>query len=115
MAVKLNRKALTHARELVWDGKVERDVRDDWSEHAPSADDENAFIDKHGFDDFAQWHLGRDDEKSDETKGSVSFPFGDFKKVHRCAVISLESRAAQYGHDDIKDAAKKLLELIDSE
>lgn len=115
MAVKLNRKALTHARELIKSGKVERDVRDDWSEHAPSADDENAFIDKHGFADFAKWHLGHDDDKSDETKGSVSFPFGDFRKIHRCAVISLESRAAQYGHDDIRDAAKKLLELIDSE
>jgi len=33
--------------------------------------------------------------------------------VHRCAVISLESRAGQYGHDDIRDEAKKLLELID--
>ena len=115
MAVKLNRKALTHARELIKDGKVQRDVRDDWSEHAPSADDENAYIDKHGFSGFAEWHLGRDDDKSDGTKGSVSFPFGDFKKVHRCAVISLESRAAQYGHDDIRDAAKKLLELIDTE
>ncbi|MCU1518882.1 MAG: hypothetical protein JWQ75_3603 [Pseudarthrobacter sp.] len=115
MAVKLNRKALTHARELIKDGKVERDVRDDWSEHAPSADDENAFIDKHGFGDFALWHLGHDDGKSDGTKGSVSFPFGDFRKVHRCAVISLESRAAQYNHDDIRDAARKLLELIDSD
>jgi len=64
---------------------------------------------------FAEWHLGRDDEKSDGTKGSVSFPFGDFSKVHRCAVISLESRAAQYGHDDIRDAAKKLLELMDAD
>lgn len=115
MAVTLNRRALTHARELIKDGKVQRDVRDDWSEHAPSADDENAYIDTHGFSDFAEWHLGRDDDKSDGTKGSVSFPFGDFKKVHRCAVISLESRAAQYGHDDIRDAAKKLLELIDTE
>ncbi len=35
MATKLNRKALEHARELVKKGKVERDVRDDWSEHAP--------------------------------------------------------------------------------
>ena len=115
MAVILNRKALTHARELIKEGKVERDVRDDWSEHAPSADDENSFIDNHGFGDFAAWHMGRDDDKSDGTKGSVSFPFGDFKRVHRCAVISLESRAAQYGHTDIRDAAKKLLELIDSE
>lgn len=115
MAVKLNQKALTHARKLINSGKIERDIREDWSAHAPSTDEENAFIHKHGFDDFEEWHLGRDDEKSDGTKGSVSFPFGDFKKVHRCAVISLESRAAQYGHDDVRDAAKKLLELIDQE
>lgn len=115
MATKLNRKALTHARKLIDSGKVSRDVRDDWSEHSPSADDENAYIEKHGFAAFAEWHLGRDDERTDGTKGSVSFPFGDFTKVHRCAVISLESRAAQHGHNDIRDAAKKLLDLIDSE
>ncbi|WP_255770359.1 hypothetical protein [Pseudarthrobacter sulfonivorans] len=115
MAAKLNRKAFTHARKLIESGKVEHDVRDDWSEHAPSADDENKYIEKHGFAAFAEWHLGRDDEGSDGTKGRVSFPFGDFKKIHRCAVISLESRAAQHGHDDIRDAAKKLLELMDSQ
>ena len=115
MAVKLNRKALEHARDLIKKGKVERDIRDDWSEHAPSTDDENEFLDKHGFDDFAKWHLGVDGEKSEGTKGSVSFPFGDFKKAHRCAIISLESRAAQYDHDDIAKAAKELLELIDAE
>jgi hypothetical protein len=113
MAVRLNRKALTHARKLIQEGKVQRDVRDDWSEHAPSAKQENSFIDKHGFGSFADWHLGRDDDKSEGTKGSVSFPFGDFSKVHRCAVISLESRAAQHGHDDIRDAARKLLDLMD--
>jgi hypothetical protein len=115
MAVKLNRKALDHARSLIKKGKVERDVRDDWSEHSPSTDDENTFLEEHGFEDFAKWHLGLDGEKSDGTKGSVSFPFGDFTKVHRCAVISLESRAAQYDHDDIAKAAKELLELIDGD
>jgi hypothetical protein len=115
MATKLNRKALEHARSLVKKGKVERDVRDDWSEHAPSTDEENSFIDKHGFDEFSKWHLGVDAEKSEGTKGSVSFPFGDFRKVHRCAIISLESRAAQYDHDDISKAAKKLLEEIDAD
>ena len=48
-------------------------------------------------------------------QGHYSFPYGDFDKVHRCAVISLESRAGQYDHDDIRDEAKKLLELIDEE
>ena len=115
MATKLNRKALEHARELVKKGKVERDVRDDWSEHAPSTEDENSFIDKHGFAEFSKWHLGIDHEQSDGTKGSVSFPFGDFKKVHRCAVISLESRAAQHDHEDIRKAPKDLLEQSDAD
>ena len=115
MATKLNRKALDHARALVKKGKVERDIRDDWSEHAPSTDDENSFIDKHGFEEFSKWHLGIDREQSEGTKGSVSFPFGDFKKVHRCAIISLESRAAQYDHDDIRKAAKDLLDEIDAD
>jgi hypothetical protein len=115
MAPKLNRKGLDHARSLVKDGQIERDTRDDWSEHAPSADEENAFIERHGFSEFAKWHLGVDPEKTEGTKGSVSFPFGDFRKVHRCAVVSLESRAAQHGHDHISKAAKDLLDKIDAE
>lgn len=115
MTVKLNETALRHARSLVRDGKVVRDERDAWSEHAPSADDENAFIDDDGWTDYGKWYLGVDDDDDRDTKQRYSFPYGDFKKVHRCGVISLESRAGQYDHDDIRDAAKKLLELIDDE
>jgi hypothetical protein len=113
MAVKLNKTALQHARSLVRDGKVVRDERDDWSEHAPSTDDENAIIDDDGWTEYGKWHLGVDDDENRDTKGRYSFPYGDFTKVHRCAVISLESRAGQYDHDEIRDEAKKLLELID--
>ena len=113
MAVKLNEKALSHARGLIRDGKVVRDERDDWSEDAPSADEENRYVDREGFGEYARWHLGADSSENDDAKGRYSFPFGDFHKVHRCAVISLESRAAQFGHADIEKAAKELLELID--
>jgi hypothetical protein len=113
MTVKLNPTALTFARDLVKHDSVVRDERDDWSEHAPSADDENAFLDAHDVGDYAKWHLGVDSDKSEGTKGRYSFPFGDFSKVHRCGVISLESRAAQNDHDDIATAAKNLLSLID--
>ncbi|MDQ1556822.1 MAG: hypothetical protein QOI02_1824 [Actinomycetota bacterium] len=113
MAVKLNSKALTHARDLVKNGHVRRDERDDWSEHAPSAGDENTFIEKHGYGEYALWHLGIDTDAAEETKGRYSFPFGDFSRVHRCAVISLESRAAQNDHDDIAKASKNLLDLMD--
>lgn len=115
MSIHLNKKALEHARKLVERGTVVRDERDDWSEHAPSTDAENRFIEKNGWDEFALWHLGEDPDKSEETKGRFSFPYGDFTKVHRCAVISLESRAAQNDHDDIAREAKSLLALIDGE
>jgi hypothetical protein len=114
MAVKLNDKALTQARSLVKRGKVVHDERDDWSEDAPSAADENAFIQKHGIEEFALWHLGIDTDKPTDTKERYSFPYGNFSDVHRCAVISLESRAAQNDHDDIATATKNLLDLIDS-
>lgn len=115
MTVTLNRKALEHAEKLVREGRTTHDRRDDWSEHAPSADDENVFLKKHGFAEYAKWHLGVDDDMPDDTKGHYSFPYGDFAKVHRCAVISLESRAAQFDHDDIAKATKGLLEKIDKE
>jgi len=115
MATKLNRDAVRHAEQLIADGQVVRDERDDWSEHAPTADDENHYIDRAGWDDYAAWHLGIDRQESDETKGRFSFPFGDFTRIHRCAVISLESRAAQFDHDEIARAAKRLLEQIDAD
>lgn len=115
MAIELNEPALRQARALVRDGKVVRDERDDWSEAAPSADDENGFIEKNGWTEYSHWHLGIDKSENRETKGAYSFPIGDFRKVHRSGVISAESRAGQYGHDEIRDALKKLLDLIDEE
>lgn len=113
MAITLNASALTHARSLVKDGKVVKDERDDWSEAAPSTDQENDFIEKHGYAEYAKWHLGVDKDKPEDTKGRYSFPYGDFAKVRRGGVISAESRAAQNDHDDIATATRNLLELID--
>ena len=115
MATELNNPAVEQARALVRDGKVVRDERDDWSEAAPTADEENAFIEREGWTEYSHWHLGVDRDENPETKQASSFPYGDFRKVHRSGVIAAESRAGQYDHDDIEDALKKLLELIDSD
>ena len=115
MAIELNEPALRHARALVRDGKVVRDERDAWSEAAPTADEENSFIERNGWTEYSHWHLGIDKQEDAETKGAYSFPIGDFRRVHRSGVISAESRAGQYDHDEIRDALKKLLDLIDEE
>ena len=90
------------------------DERDAWSEHQPSSQQENDFIERHGFEEYGKWHSGIDHEKPEDTKGRYEFPYGDFNNVHRCGVISAESRAGQYKHFDIEKAAHHLHEMIDA-
>jgi len=114
MVVRLNQQAFDHAKHLITDGRFIADKRDAWSEHQPSAAAENDFIRLHGYDEFGKWHLGIDDEKRPQTKGRYEFPYGDFVDVHRCAVLSAESRAGQYKHHDIENAAAHLHGMIDA-
>ena len=113
MAVKLNKTAFKYSKELVSEGKVVIDQRDAWSEHQPSTQEENRFIQLHGFGEYAKWHLGIDDEEKEDSKRRYKFPYGDFKKVHRCAVLTAESRAGQYKYFDIENAAAHLHGMID--
>ena len=113
MPVKLNKDALSHAHGLLRRNEITHDERDDWSEHAPNTSESNAFIKEHGMAEYAKWHLGEDTDKTEGTKGRYLFPYGDFKKLHRCAVISGESRAGQYDRPAIEKALKELLTAID--
>jgi hypothetical protein len=54
------------------------------------------------------------DEKPADTKGHYEFPYGDFKDVHRCGLLSAESRAGQYKHYDIENAAAHLHGMLDA-
>jgi hypothetical protein len=114
MAVTLNSRAFDHAKKLIEEGRFVLDERDAWSEHRPSAEQENAFLRLHGFAEYGKWYRGINDEKPEETKGHYEFPYGDFKNVHRCGVLSAESRAGQYKHYDIETAAAHLHGMLDS-
>lgn len=107
----VNDSAVSHARQLIEDGKV--DTTTDWSEAAPSTDDENDLIGKEGYDGYGQWHLGIDTSASEDTKGRFGFPYGDFSQVNRAALIHAKQRAAQNDHDGIEKAADDLLQRID--
>jgi hypothetical protein len=113
--VKLNRTAYDHAQDLIRSGHRVLDERDDWSEHQPSAAEENEFITEHGWGAYGRWHLGVDEEKRKETKAHYKFPYGDFKDVHRCAVLAAESRAGQRKYSDIELAAAHLHGMLDEE
>ena len=113
MALKLNVKAFEKAKKLVKTGHLVEDDRDLWSEHQATSKRENEFIRQYGYEEYARWHLGLDDAEDEHTKERYKFPYGDFKNVHRCGVLSAESRAGQHKHPDIEEAAARLHELID--
>jgi hypothetical protein len=113
MAVRLSNRAYAYAKQLIDDRRVVLDDRDAWSEHRPSAREENAFIAEHGWGEYGRWHLGVDDEARPETKAYYKFPYGDFQDVHRCAILSAESRAAQRKYADIESAAAHLHGMLE--
>jgi hypothetical protein len=113
MTTSLNKHSFAFAQDLVKNGKVVLDDRDEWSEHQPSTRQENEFIEAHGWDEYANWHLGIDDEASEHTKARYKFPYGDFAKVHRCGVLSAEVRAGRQKYRDIQEATIRLREMMD--
>jgi hypothetical protein len=108
---KINEDAVKHARKLIDDGKFDDETP--WSEAAPSADDANKEIDKDSYDEFVRWHLAVDNDANEGTKGRYRFPYGDFHKVNRAALIHAKQRASQNGHDEIEKAADQVLSYLD--
>jgi hypothetical protein len=108
---RVNRAAVEKARELIEDGEVDRDTP--WSEAAPSTERANEVLEREGWAEFGAWHLAVDPDASEETKRRYAFPYGDFAKVNRAALIHAKQRAAQNDHDAIEKAADDLLERLD--
>jgi hypothetical protein len=108
----VNDQAVEHARRLIDAGQYV--VRSEWSEAQPRAADENAYLDRHSWDDYAAWHLGLTDGATDETKARYAFVYGDFRRLHRMGLISAHYRAAEWGHKDVELAAHDLLQHLDA-
>jgi hypothetical protein len=107
----VNRAAVAHARELI---EAKRYVLDsDWGAAQPAADAQNDYLDKHSWDEYAAWHLGLTEGANDETKARYAFVYGDFRRVHRTALIACVYRASEWRHKDIELAAHDLLQLLD--
>jgi hypothetical protein len=107
----LNKKAVANIRKLIDARQYVLDS--DWGEVQPKADDENAYLAKHDWDEYAGWHLGLTDGATDETKGRYAFVVGDFKRVHRSGIIASHYRAAEWRHKAIELAAHDLLQALD--
>ena len=85
----------------------------DWGENQPRAAAQNAFLEAHGWTEYAGWHLGLTEGARDETKARYAFVYGDFRRVHRSGLIACVYRAAEWRHKEIELAAFDLLQLLD--
>jgi hypothetical protein len=108
----LNQGAVDKARSMIDSRQYVLDS--DWGEVQPSADDENAFLENHSWGDYAAWHLGLTVGANDETKARHGFVFGDFRRVHRTALIACVYRASEWRHKEIELAAHDLLQHLDA-
>jgi hypothetical protein len=107
----LNERAVAHARKLI-DAR-QYVLESDWGDVAPNAEAENAYLKSHSWDEYAAWHLGLTDGASDETKARYAFVYGDFRRVHRTALIACVYRASEWRHKAVELAAHDLLQHLD--
>ena len=108
----LNEPAVAHARRLIDARQYVLDS--DWGDVQPHADDQNAYLEKHSWDDYAGWHLGLTDGAADGTKARYAFVCGDFRRIHRTALIACVYRASEWRHKAVELAAHDLLQYLDS-
>jgi len=107
----VNDAAVAHARKLIDARQYVLDS--DWGDSQPDAEAQNAYLERHGWDDYSGWHLGLTDGVTDETKGRYAFVYGDFRRVHRSGLIACVYRAAEWRHKAIELAAHDLLQHLD--
>jgi hypothetical protein len=107
----VNKAAVAHCRKLI--GAKQYVLDSDWGESQPRADDENAYLDKHSWDDYSAWHLGLTEGANDETKARYAFVYGDLRRIHRTGLIACVYRASEWRHKDVELAAHDLLQLLD--
>jgi hypothetical protein len=107
----VNKSAVAHARKLI---KAQRYVlSSEWGSVQPDAAAQNAYLARHTWAEYADWHLGLTDGATEETKARYAFVYGDLSRVHRSGLIACVYRASEWRHKDVELAAHDLLQLLD--
>ena len=107
----VNPDAVAHCRGLI--ERKQYVLDSDWGSVQPGADAQNAFLERHSWEEYAAWHLGQTEGAADGTKARCAFVYGDLRRVHRTALIACVYRASEWRHKDVELAAHDLLQLLD--
>jgi len=107
----VNPAGVEKARELIQAKQYV--LESEWGSVQPGAEQQNAFLEKHSWEEYASWHLGLTDGANDETKARYAFVYGDFRRIHRMGLIACVYRASEWRHKEIELAAHDLLQELD--
>lgn len=107
----VNAAAVAHARDLIERRRYV--LESSWGDAQPDAAAQNAYLDKHSWEEYGVWHLGLTEGAAEETKGRYAFAMGDFRRLHRSALIACVYRAAEWHHKKVELAAHDLLQRLD--
>src|SRR5215217_9422725 len=99
----VNERAVARARERIEARQYV--LESDWGTVQPRADDENAFLESHSWEEYADWHLGLTEDAADETKARYAFVYGDLRRLHRSGLIACLYRSAEWRHKEVERAA----------
>ena len=108
----VNPAGLEHAIQLIDARQYVLDSQ--WGDVQPKAEQENAYLEKHSWEQYAGWFLGLTEGATEGTKGRCAFVFGDFRRIHRSGIIACHYRAAEWRHKEIELAAHDLLQRLDA-
>jgi hypothetical protein len=107
----VNEAGVAHVRDLI--DKHQYVLESTWGDVQPDAAAENAYLERHSWEEYAAWHLGLTEGANDETKARYAFGYGDLRRVHRTGLIACVYRASEWRHKDVELAAHDLLQLLD--
>jgi hypothetical protein len=108
----VNPAGVEHVRRLIDSRQYVLDS--DWGQVQPDAATENAYLERHSWQEYGAWHLGLTVGATDGTKARYAFVAGDLRRVHRSALIACVYRASEWRHKDVELAAHDLLQHLDA-
>jgi hypothetical protein len=108
----VNEPGIARARRLIESRQYV--LSSDWGDAQPNAAAQNDYLESHSWPEYAEWHLALTDGATDETKARYAFVFGDFRRLHRSALIACVYRASEWRHKKVELAAHDLLQELDA-
>jgi len=112
MAVTLHKPGYDYAVAIIKKGlEIEHDSNN-WEAVKPTQDEIVRYLNTHTLDEYGLWFLGIDSSRDPKDKSKFMYPYGDFKVLHKSALIAALKEAAKNNHEEIKTAAQKLVAMV---